>query len=139
MATLAAQKIRFYESTPDPVFQDYPAVASDIIYEGAAVSLDGSGNAKPLVVNTVPFVGFATAKADNAGGAAGAVNVRVKTQGIVHIPVGGSSAASVGKDVFGVDDDTFNLTATAQKKIGTVRRFISGTTCAVEIVPTITA
>ena len=49
---------------------EYPVIASDIIYEGAAVGLvPASGHARPLAAGD-RFVGFAEQKADNSAGAA---------------------------------------------------------------------
>ena len=66
--------------------QDLPVIASDIIYEGAAVGENGSGYFRPLVALD-PFAGFAESKADNSAGAAGAINVRVKSKGRIILSV----------------------------------------------------
>lgn len=127
MATLAKNKVREFEMDG---FAEYPVVASDIIYAGAAVSLN-SGNARPLNTSDT-FVGFAMAQADNASGAAGAINVTVRTKGKIKLAVTGvTGVGDVGSDVYATDDDTFTLTASGGKAIGTVHRYISGTTVVV--------
>jgi len=104
--------------------EDYPVVATDIIFEGSAVGENGSGYARPLVA-TDPFLGFAQRKADNSTGAAGAINVTVRTRGKVQLPI--SSIAITANDrpaVYASDDDTFTLTATSNTLIGYVSRWV---------------
>jgi len=60
MATLAYDQPRAYEGA-DFKTNDFPVVAADIIYEGAAVGDNASGYARPLVAAD-PFWGFATRK-----------------------------------------------------------------------------
>lgn len=127
MTTLAANKPRKMEIGDR---NEFPVVASDIIYAGAAVSLN-SGNAQPLV-GAQPFAGFAEAKADNSTGAAGDVKVRVIERGKIEVPVvGATGITNVGASVYASDDDTFTLTSTSNALIGTVARHVSGTTCVV--------
>lgn len=122
MTTLAANKLRDYQMGDK---EEYPAVAADIVYQGAAVGENGSGYARPLVAGD-PFLGFCEAIADNSGGAAGAINVNVKKRGNIVLPI--SSLAITANDrpvVFASDDDTFTLTATNNSPIGRVSRWIS--------------
>lgn len=128
MTTLAADKARNFELGD---LQDLPMIASDIIYEGAAVGDNGSGLARPLVAAD-PFLGFAERTADNSAGAASALRVRVRTRGQVQLAVtGAASAADVSETVYASDDDTFTLTAGSNTAIGKVSRWVSGTTCIV--------
>lgn len=134
MATLAADSIRQYGAVNVEDVTDLPAVASDIVYEGAAVGLS-SGNARPLVAAD-KFVGFAMKKCDNSSGAAGDKNVRIRRKGTVIINVTGvTGVGDHTKQVYASDDDTFTLTATSNSKIGAIVRFISGTKCEVEFYP----
>ena len=127
MATLAANSPRAYEYGDR---NDIPVVASDIIYEGAAVG-SSSGNARPLVAGD-PFLGLAEAKADNSTGSAGDINVRVRHEGLVVLAVTGvTGVGDVGADVYASDDDTFTLTASTNTQIGWVHRHISGTSVVV--------
>ena len=81
MTTLAANTYRHFTLGDDA---EFPMIASDIIYQNAAVGLvDGTGLARPLVAKDV-FAGFAIAKADNSAGAASAINVNVRRKGVVH-------------------------------------------------------
>lgn len=105
--------------------EQYPVVATDIIYEGSAVGENGSGYARPLVAAD-PFLGFAQRKADNASGSAGDIVVTVRTRGKVVLPI--SSLAITANDrpaVYASDDDTFTLTNTSNTLIGYVSRWIA--------------
>ena len=122
MATLATDKQRPYELGD---LNSLPMVATDIIYEGAAVGIvAASGNARPLNAGDA-FAGFCIQNADNATGSAGDVRVQVKTHGEVQLPVANVAATDLGKPVYASDDDTFVLTATGNSYIGKVKRFVS--------------
>lgn len=128
MTTLAANKPRDYEIGD---FNELPMIASDIIYEGAAVGDNGSGLARPLVAGD-PLLGFAQRQADNSAGAASAINVLVRQRGEIVLTVTGvASADDVGATVYASDDDTFTLTASTNTAIGKVARWITSTTCVV--------
>lgn len=104
--------------------EEYPVIASDIIYEGSAVGENASGYARPLAAGD-PFLGFALRKADNASGSAGDINVKVRTRGRVQLAI--SNIAITANDrppVYASDDDTFTLTATSNSLIGFVSRWI---------------
>lgn len=121
MTTLAADKARSYQLGE---LEDYPIIASDIIFEGAAVGENGSGYARPLAAGD-RFLGFAQRKVDNSTGAAGALNVTVKTRGRVLLPISGLAiTANDRAPVYASDDDTFTLTATANSLIGFVSRWV---------------
>jgi len=125
MTTLAADKVRVSHYAGDPVREEYPVIASDIIYRGACVGENGSGYSRPLTAGD-PFQGFAVAKADNASGAAGDKAVTVDQKGFITLPI--SSLAITANDralVYASDDDTFTLTATNNTLIGTVSRWVS--------------
>ena len=105
MTTLAANKPRAYEGGVVIEENALLVIASDIIYEGAAVgTVDASGHARPLVGGD-RFAGFANQKADNSAGAAAAISVDLKTKGKVQLAVTGavtagacgSSSRKVGK------------------------------------------
>lgn len=122
MTTLAANKLRDYQLGDK---EEYPVIAADIIYQGAAVGENGSGYARPLVAGD-PFMGFAEAKADNSGGSAGAINVNVKKRGNIVLPISGIGITANDRPVvYAADDDTFTLTASTNTPIGHVSRWIS--------------
>lgn len=124
MTTLAANKTRNYYFSGALIEEEYPVIATDIIYQGAAVGENGSGYARPLVAAD-PFLGFASAKADNSAGAAGDIRVTVKQRGFVQLPI--SAIAITANDrppVYASDDDTFTLTSTSNTLIGYVSRWV---------------
>jgi hypothetical protein len=105
MTTLAVDTQRDYQLGDQ---NDYPVIASDIIYEGAAVGDNGSGYARPLVAAD-PFRGFAVEKVDNSTGSAGDKYVRVRSRGRVKLPVTSLAITDVGRPVYASDDNTFTL------------------------------
>lgn len=132
MTTLAADKVRRYGASEPPEFQEFPVITNDIIYEGAAVAIvKATGFARPATGDTSVefFAGFAVRKADNTGGADGAIKVQVRQKGIVHdLPVTGATIDDYGKTVYADDDDTFTLTlgaGTADVPIGKLEKFVS--------------
>lgn len=121
MTTLAADKPRVLEIGD---LNDIAVIASDIIYEGAAVGDNGSGLARPLVAGDI-FLGFATKKADNSAGAASAITVNVQQRGRMQLPIGSLAATDLGKPIYASDDDTFTLTPGSNSHIGRCIRFVS--------------
>lgn len=130
MTTLVVDTPRAYQLGDQ---EDYPMIAADIIYEGAAVGENASGYARPLAAAD-PFLGFAVRKADNSVGAAGDINVSVKTKGRVQLAVAGATAITANdrSAVYASDDNTFTLTSTSNSLIGYVSRWISSGVCIVE-------
>lgn len=120
MTTLAAAAVRAYQLGD---LEEYGVVATDIIYEGAAVGDNGSGYARPLVAGD-PFRGFATRKADNASGSAGDIRVQVRTRGAVQLSISSLAITDVGKDVYASDDNAFTLTKGSNTRIGYVQRWV---------------
>lgn len=122
MTTLAANKPRAYEQGNR---NDLLMIASDIIYEGAAVGIvAGSGHARPLQAGD-KFAGFAESTIDNSAGAAAAQRVRVLTEGLIQLAVASVAITDIGKPVYASDDDTFVLTPSTNSYIGRVHRFVS--------------
>jgi hypothetical protein len=130
MTTLAGNVVRSYELAD---IEEYPVVASDIIYEGAAVGEDDNGYAQPLVAGKA-FLGFCVEKVDNSAGAAGALNVRCRQRGKVELAVTGATAVTANDRpiVYASDDATFTLTASTNTPIGRVSRWISSGVAVVE-------
>lgn len=122
MTTLAVDKPRAFQLGE---MNDIPMIGDDIIYEGAAVGVvDATGLARPLTTAD-RFAGFATAKADNTGGAAAAINVHVQSTGKVQIPVTGAVITDKGQPVYASDDDTFSFNPADGQFIGFVDRYVS--------------
>jgi len=111
---------------------DYPVIASDIIYEGAAVGLvDASGHARPLT-SADKFVGFAEKKADNSDGAAAAINVRTIKKGAIKLAVTGAVITDVGQPVYAQDDNAFSFIPTSGVFVGFMRRYVSAAVAIVD-------
>lgn len=122
MTTLAANKPRAYELGKR---NDIPVIASDIIYEGAAVGIvPASGHARPLAAGD-RFGGFAVQQADNSAGSAADINVRVVQSGEIELSVSGAVITDVGQPVYATDDDTFVFSPVGGVFIGFVKRFVS--------------
>ena len=138
MATLSVDKPRTFELGHDELLNDLPMVATDIIYEGAAVGeLNDTGTYQPLNLGATTldkFAGFAGLQADNSAGAASAVNVKVRQRGRIRLSVTGVSATTdIDKMVYATDDDTFTLTyAATAVSIGKIVRWETGTFCIVD-------
>lgn len=129
MTTLAANKLRDYQLGDN---EEYPVIADDVIYQGAAVGENGSGYSRPLAAGD-PFQGFAIAVADNAGGAAGAISVNVRKRGNILLPISGLAVTANDRPVvYASDDDTFTLTASTNSPIGRVSRWVSTGVAVVE-------
>lgn len=127
MTTLANDSYRPFELGEE---NDAPVIATDIIYEGAAVGDNGSGYARPLVAAD-QFLGFAREQCDNASGNAGDKNVKLRVRGRVSLTVSGVAITDVGKAVYASDDDTFTLAETGNSYIGRIVRYVGTNTCVV--------
>jgi hypothetical protein len=104
---------------------DIPVIASDIIYEGAAVGIvAASGHARPLT-SVDKFAGFAQTKCDNSAGSAAAKNVKVISSGKIQLSVTGAVITDVGLPVYATDDNAFGFTPVGAVYIGKVIRFVS--------------
>lgn len=130
MTTLAADTLRDYQLGDN---EQYPVIADDIIYQGAAVGENGSGYARPLVAGD-PFLGFALSKADNTNGSAGDINVDVRLRGKVRLTVDGANGITANDRpiVYASDDATFTLTASTNTPIGRVLHWYASTDALVE-------
>lgn len=120
--TLAVNSPRAYELGQR---NHLPVIASDIIYEGAAVGVvAGTGHARPLVAGDT-FGGFAVSKADNSAGAAAAINVETVESGEIELTITGVVITDVGQPVYATDDNAFTMSPVASTFIGFVKRFVS--------------
>jgi len=129
MTTLAANEPRTLELGER---NDFPVIAADIIYEGAAVGLViASGHARPLT-SVDKFAGFAEKKADNSLGAAAAINVKVVKKGAIKLAVTGAVITDVGQPVYAQDDNAFSFIKTSGVFIGFMRRYVSAGVAIVE-------
>ena len=122
MTTLAKDTPRTWEIGER---NEFPVIATDIIYEGAAVGLvDATGHARPLT-SADKFGGFAEKKADNSSGSAADIKVRTVKKGSVVLAVTGAVITDVDNPVYATDDDTFTFSPAGGVFIGFARRFVS--------------
>ena len=129
MATLAKDKARSYELTGGhPDYNEIPAIATDIIYAGAAVGeLTTTGTGRPLVGGD-GFMGFCVEQCDNSAGAAGAKLIKVLNSGVVWLTITGvDNINDYDIPVYASDDDTFTTTETGGIAIGKLNRYDSDT------------
>ena len=101
-----------------------PVAASEVIYSGALVARDASGNAAPgATATTILGAGRAEAHADNSSGSAGDINVDVR-QGVFRFANSTAgdeiTRADIGSDCYIVDDQT------VAKTDGTSTRSVAG-------------
>jgi len=89
--------------------QSFPVVASDIIYKGSLVSVDGAGHLIPgRDTASSRWVGIADEQVDNSSGAAADLNCRVSIPkgGSRFLAIGtGAAQTDVGEVVYATDDD----------------------------------
>ena len=107
MSALTADRATPYRNNEDFGF---PVAASTLIYAGALVCINSSGYAtKGATSTTLRCVGVADARADNAAGAAGAINVKTR-RGCFRFANSASTdliaLADAGSDCYMVDDQT---------------------------------
>ncbi len=129
MATLTADNPRDYQLGD---LEEYPVIASDIIYEGAAVGENGSGYSRPLQAGDA-FQGFCLEHVDNSAGAAGDKRVRVRAKGRAKLTISGAAITVNDRaPVYASDDNTFTLTRGGNSFIGVVSRWESTGVAVVE-------
>jgi len=129
MTTLAKDTPRAYSQGD---VNNFPVVASDIIYAGSAVGLvDASGHARPLT-SADKFVGFCEKQADNSAGSAAAIDVEVRKRGRVTLSVTGAVITDVGQPVYATDDNAFQFLKASAVFIGFVSRYVSAGVAEVE-------
>lgn len=95
--------------------QGYNLGASKTVFKGALVaSDDATGWAEPAADTAgKTFLGVAYEPGDNAGGAAGAVGLRVQKAGSFIYNLSGTwDQTVIGKKAYAVDDNTVALAAT---------------------------
>lgn len=126
MTTLAADEPRILEIG---YRNELPVIASDIIYEGAAVGDNASGYMRPLVSGD-PFRGFAEKQVDNSAGSAGDLDVRLISKGLIQVTLTGVAITDVGRPVQATDDNTF-VFAGVGSYIGHVYRYVASNTAVV--------
>lgn len=103
-----------------------PVAAAKNLFEGTAVFLDAAGRGTDVKVdaNTV-FAGIAISQANNAAGAADAINAELWGDGDFQLPVTGATLALQGTPVYAADNYTFTMTLGTNALVGTLTKFVS--------------
>lgn len=122
MTTLAKNLPRSYEGGE---MNNISAIASDIIYRGAAVGIvKTSGHGRPLQAGDV-FGGFCMEECDNSEGAAAAKTILVRKVGSIELAVSGAVITDIGQPIYATDDNTFVFSPVGGVFIGFITRFVS--------------
>jgi hypothetical protein len=121
MTTLAKDSPRAFELG---LVNQIPAVAADIVYDGAYAGDNGAGYARPLVVGD-RFLGLTIRQADNSAGSAGAIDVTVQESGKFPASIAGAVLSDVGQPVYASDDDTLTFSPVGGSFVGFVHRFVA--------------
>ena len=119
MTALSADAPRdFLESLNGGYVVDYGILASEVIYRGAAVSVDASGyiNANQ---GDEAFCGIALEQKTGTA-TSGEETVKVQVGGVVSVPLASVTIASVGVGCFAADDGTYSLANTSSDSIGRI-------------------
>jgi len=111
-----------------------PAVASDIVYEGAMVGDNGAGYGRPLVAGD-KFVGHNIEQVDNSSGSAGDKNIKHYTGKYRLVVSLVGLITDVGQPVYASDDATYTFVATGNSYVGKISRYVSATKMEVEFDP----
>jgi hypothetical protein len=107
---------------------EYP-VAAVKIYAGSLVCVNAAGYAVPAA-DTVnfKFVGIALEQVDNSAGQAGDKTIRVRRAGVFEFKASSIAQSDVGKQMYVVNDETFDETNPGQGIIcGVLTKFVSAT------------
>ncbi len=100
--------------------REIPAAASTVLFAGAMAAVNASGYAVPVSEATgLKGAGRVERRVDNAGGAAGALRVKIRA-GIFRYANSASTdaltQADIGADVYGVDDQTVAKTSASNTR-----------------------
>jgi hypothetical protein len=133
MAVTANQVIKVQEGDR----RSYPVEENTRIYQGTLVYVNAAGYACDVTATGVnAFVGIAVAEANNTGGADGAIEVEVYTEGDFELTGTFNSITDVGMPAYGDDNYAVVVALGATSvRIGRVVRFISTTKAIIAIQP----
>jgi hypothetical protein len=133
MAVTANQVIKVQEGDR----RSYPVEENTRIYQGTLVYVNAAGYACDVTATGVnAFVGIAVAEANNTGGADGAIEVEVYTEGDFELTGTFNSITDVGMPAYG--DDNYAVVValgSTSVRIGRVVRFVSTTKAIISIQP----
>lgn len=126
MAVLTKDTPRLYDPAVEPIFADVPGKISTTIYQGAAVTDDGSGGeCDGLLAASEAFLGFVE-RGVITNATTSDINVRIRQKGVIKdLAVTGLDAdTDIGVAVYASDNNTFTLTSTTTNvQIGKVQAY----------------
>jgi hypothetical protein len=131
MALSADAPRDFLESLNGGFVVEIGILASEVIYRGAACSVDSSGYLNALQVDEA-FVGIAIEQKTGTA-TSGAETCKVQVGGVVEVPISGVTIAAVGVGCFATDDGTFTLANTNAESIGRIIHVPATGTCWVKL------
>lgn len=113
--------------------EEYPALADDVFYEGAYISVNSSGYAKPYAGTDSIFAGICYRQLDTTGDSNGDHNVKVYSDKFrALVTLASVAITNVDDDVYASDDGTLTLSSTNNLKVGKVVRYVTTNTAIVE-------
>jgi hypothetical protein len=111
---------------------EFPVKADIFIVEGAVVSVDAEGYAKPLQTGEGErFVGFAEQAVDMSTGGHLERTVRVKSAGKIQLEVPDINQTHLHATVYASNENSFTLAAEGNTAIGKIYRINEDGTCIV--------
>jgi len=131
MTALAADKQ--VSTAASQLLREYGVAGSVTIYKGAFVGLNPAGYAKPFEPGDL-FAGIAYEQKDNsASTTAGAISVRVITEGDAQLTLASVALTDVGMPCFATDDNTLSLTGHPDAYVGRIINYVTTNTCLVRL------
>jgi len=107
----------------------YGVLTNKVIYRGALTMIDAAGFLQPCsqVAGSV-FAGVSRDEVDMTGLASGDVKALVETKDAFYVNVAAVTVASIGDDCWALDDNTIELTQTANSVlVGKIIEVVSAT------------
>ena len=141
MSALAASRLvktKVIEPLQGGIVINPDVVASDIIFQGAFVTYDASGNLTPASVGAGKNVlGLALETADNASGSAGDITCPVLIGGIIEHALT-ATKSNIGDAVFVSDDQVVTLTAAQNPYLGHILELAGANLVLIQMVNKVT-
>lgn len=116
-------KLRAGGTNPEVLPGPVPLAANVVLYKGAMVAADTSGNARParsVAANSDVTIGFSMSRVSNSGGSAGDVSTDGIRQGVIEVNNDGSDpvgAANLFRNVYAVDDQTVSAGSNGSTRV----------------------
>ncbi len=107
----------------------YGVLADEIIFRGALVMIDAAGFLQPCsqIAGSV-FAGVAREGVDATGLSSGECSGLVETRDAFYVNIAAAAVLNIGDDVFALDDNTVELTQTANSvPVGKILEIVSAT------------